>query len=584
MYQDSRWPIEIKGTEAATPDEEFTRYALDAAAIVAVTNVQGVITYVNDKFCDISGYSREELIGNNHRVICSGRHSKTFFRDMYRTIASGQVWRGEICNHRKDGKAYWVDTTIVPHLNASGRPDSYTSIRFDITARHEAEEHLRRIVNIDPLTGIANRRRFQEYLEAALGQHETAPESIHLALIDIDAFKEINDTFGHDVGDSLLKVIAERLAAFQSESVSLARLGGDEFGMIISGQSEASVEHLLSDVLGSIKSPIELGGIRHRYSASIGVASFPEQACTAEDLFKAADMALYQSKASGRDQRSFYTPHLRQLAEQKSGLLQAVEAGLEESQFCLYYQPLVPTSRSRPICLEALLRWRHPERGLLTPGAFLTDINDPGLEAAIGMFVVEAVFNDLVYMRERGLPIGRVAINVTNADFRSEQFVDRFLSLSAQTGIAPDRLCIEVVEQVFLGSDYQGFRERLARLHDAGVEIALDDFGTGYASLSHLRHMPIDRLKIDRGFVANLPNSSADLAIVEGIVGIAHALGKSVTAEGVETAAQAQLLLDLGCDYLQGWHFAKASNRERLPHILANLPSMYPVNDDEAFL
>ena len=581
LHQDAPWPIETEGSNSAATAADFTRYALDAAAIVAITDVQGTITYVNDKFCEVSGYSREELIGNNHRIICSGLHSKAFFRDLYRCIASGQTWRGEICNHRKDGKAYWVDTTIVPHLNRDGKPDSYTSIRFDVTARHEAEEHLRQIVDLDPLTGIANRRRFQSYLEAALERHDQARGAIHLALIDVDAFKEINDTFGHDVGDSLLKVIALRLADFQSEGAFIARLGGDEFGIITSDNSDAVVGRFLDDVLKSIKSPIWLGGVKHRYSASIGIASFPDQASSAEDLFKAADMALYQAKASGRDQRSFYTPRLRRLAEQKSELLQAVEAGLSESQFHLYYQPIVPLDPSKPIYLEALLRWRHPERGLLLPGAFLTGIDDPGLEAAIGMFVVEAAFKDLAFMREQGIPIGRVAINATNADFRSDQFVDRFLSLSAQTQVTPDSFCIEVVEQVFLGSDYQGFRGRLARLHEAGVEIALDDFGTGYASLSHLRRIPIDRLKIDRSFVSNLPESSADLAIVEGVIGIAHALGKSVTAEGVETLEQASLLMDLGCDFLQGWYFAKASNRERLPHILANLPPVPSPADDE---
>lgn len=574
MLQNANLDARPDSIGIVTPEIEFIRHALDAAAIVAVTDVQGTIIHANDKFCEISGYSRDELVGQNHRIIRSDVHNRAFFRKMYRCIARGQVWRGEICNRRKDGTFYWVDTTIAPQLNAAGKPESYTSIRFDVTVRHEIEERLRSTVNTDPLTGIANRRHFQEYLEAEFNQRRGDATPIHLALIDVDAFKQINDTFGHDAGDNLLKIIAARLAVFEAPDVFIARLGGDEFGIVLSGKLGADVRGLLDQVLISIKQPAQLGYIKHRYSASIGVATFPADAETPENLFKAADMALYHSKALGRDQRQCFTPHLQQIAEYKSELLQAVGAGLDRSEFSLYYQPVIPTEPGELISLEGLLRWRHTERGLLTPGAFLTDINDPGLEAEIGLFVVEQAFEDLARMLERGLPISRIAINAANADFRSDRFVDHFFALSGQSGISPNRFCVEVVEQVFLGSDFQNFQERLLRLHEAGVEIALDDFGTGFASLTHLRQMPIDRVKIDRSFVYSLPASSEDLAIVRGIVDIVHALGKSVTAEGVETLEQAELLNMLGCDRLQGWYFAKACNSERLPYVLGHLPQI----------
>ena len=553
---------------------EFIRYALDSAAIVAITDVRGTITFVNSKFCEISGYAREELIGNNHRMLHSGVHDTAFFRAMYRRIASGQVWHGEICNRRKDGSHYWVDTTIVPHVNAGGKVDSYTAIRFDVTARHEAEAMLRRTVSVDSLTGIPNRRRFQEHLESVLDLNSPTPSPVHLALLDIDTFKEINDSFGHDMGDNLLKVVAGRLGSLAMPGVFVARLGGDEFGIVMTGMQDDDALAFMGEVLASLRGPVKLGATTRRCSASIGVASFPEHAASLDDLFKAADMALYRSKALGRDQAKFFIPRLREIAERKSELLHAVEIGLDRGQFRLYYQPLVPTDPTRAVSLEGLLRWSHPEKGLITPAAFLTDMDDPGLQAAIGMFVVKRAFRDMKAMIGMALPVRRIAINVTNADFRSDAFVDRFFDLSRQTGIAPDRFCVEVTEGVFLGRDFQHLEGRLSRLHEAGVEIALDDFGTGFASLTHLRRMPIDRIKIDRSFVSNLTASAEDLAIVRGVIDIAHSMGKVVTAEGVETREQAELLRNLDCDYLQGWYFAKASNIERLPYVLSHLPRL----------
>ena len=571
VVQHSHGPNDLGEVEVVKSETGFIHYALDVTAIVAITNVQGTITHVNNKFCEISGYSQHELIGQNHRLLRSDAHDKAFFREMYRQIARGQVWRGEICNRRKDGTTYWVDTTIVPHLNAAGNPDSYTSIRFDVTRRHQIEEDLRHAVSTDALTGTANRRRFQEYLMTTLELSNSIHTSVYLALIDIDAFKEINDTFGHVAGDNLLKNFAERLRAFEAENIFIARLGGDEFGIVISDKACADVPALLDEVLDSIKQPVWLGDIKHRYTASIGVAAFPKDAKTPDGLFKAADMALYHSKASGRDQRQCFAPRLQLAVEYKSALLQAVEAGLDRNQFSLHYQAVVPTVPGKLISLEGLLRWQHPERGLLTPDAFLTEINDPGLESEIGMFVVERTFKDMARILELSLPVDRVAINVANADFRSDRFVDRFFELSAQTGISPDRFCVEVVEQVFLGTNFQSFQDRLLRLHDAGVELALDDFGTGFASLTHLRRIPIDRVKIDRGFISSLPASGEDLVLVKGIIDITHALGKSVTAEGIETEEQATLLQQLGADGLQGWYFSKACTMERLRYVLLQL-------------
>jgi len=562
-------------------EDEFIRYALDSAAIVANTDVQGTITYVNSKFCEISGYSQMELLGSNHRMLRSGVHGKDFFRTMYREIARGNIWHGEICNRRKDGSLYWVDTTIVPHLSDRGKVDSYTAIRFDITARKRLEdallsskEHLDRIANLDALTGLANRRRFQEHLEALVRDQAKTGGSFHLGLMDVDSFKEVNESFGHYAGDILLQSVGERLRPLGGDRLFIARVGGDEFALILVQATDAEADALFESVLDAIRAPMPIGTSSRRCSASIGVATYPQDAKDAESLIKAADLALYHAKSLGRDRAETFEPCLREVVERKAAFLEEIEGGLAHDEFELHYQPIVPIAPTGMVSLEALMRWRHPRRGLLTPGHFPEGFEDPAVRAALGMFVVERIFRDVAALRGQGVPLRRVAMNLTNSDFRSDAFLDRFFELCAATGIGPDQFCVEVTEGMLLGLNQKRVERGLHRLHEAGVEVALDDFGTGYASLTHLRTLPIDGLKIDKSFVANMVTSPEDRAIVRGVIDIAHSLGKSVTAEGVETAEQVDLLRRMKCDLLQGWYFSKACSVDALAGVLGGMPQV----------
>ena len=398
------------------PEEDFIRYALDSSAIVAVTDVQGTITYVNGKFCEISGYTPAELVGSNHRMLRSGLHDTAFFRALYRTIAKGGVWHGEICNRRKDGSLYWVDTTIVPHLNPQGKADSYTSIRFDITARKQLEvdlraskQRLKRLADLDPMTGLPNRRHFQAHLETLIAAAAAAGEAFHLAMLDLDTFKEINDSFGHHAGDELLRTVAARLGAL-GEHAFIARLGGDEFGIVLTDTPPAAAASFFENVLNDIRQPIHLGATTRRCSASLGIARFPEDGEDAEGLLKAADLALYQAKALGRDRCELFHPALRDAAEQRSELLRDIENGLRLDMFELHYQPIVPARGDGPVSLEALMRWRHPQRGLLAPGDFDCGFSDPGIRAALGLFMLERAFKDVAAFASQGyraLPRGR---------------------------------------------------------------------------------------------------------------------------------------------------------------------------------
>lgn len=569
----------IGTTAPRAPTEDFIRYALDSAAIVAITDVRGTITYVNGKFCQITGYTQSELLGANHRVLRSGVHDAHFFREMYRHIALGRIWHGEICNRRKDGTFYWVDTTIVPHVSATGKVDSYTAIRFDITPRKQVEEelraskeHHRTIANVDALTGLPNRRRFQEYLAELIARAEHPGANFYLGLFDLDAFKEINDSFGHDAGDLLLQAIALRLKVLAADRHFIARLGGDEFGLILDGVAYTEAIDFFESVMDSIREPIEIERSPRRCSTSMGVAVFPEHAADAVSLFKAADMALYHAKFLGRDRFEFFQKRLRHAVEQRFSTLEEIETGLERREFVFFYQPIVHKDPASPVSLEALMRWRHPIRGLLTPQDFSIAFEDSATRAALGMFMLKRVFDDVKAIRNAGVALRRVAINLTNSDFRSDTFVDLFFKRCAETGIGPERFCVEVTEGMFLGRDQKRVYHGLMRLHDAGVEVALDDFGTGYASLTHLQELPIDRLKIDKRFISNIAQSRKDQAIVGGIINIAHGLGKVVTAEGIETAEQASLLLEMNCDFLQGWYFSKACDADSLPAVLKTLP------------
>lgn len=561
--------------------EEFIRYALDSAAIVAVTDVRGTITFVNGKFCQITGYTQGELVGSNHRILHSGMHDAVFFREMYRHIAQGKIWHGEICNRRKDGTLYWVATTIVPHISVTGKVDSYTAIRFDITPRKQIEEELRAskehhkaIAHLDALTGLPNRRRFQEYIAELAAGGTTADCHLYLALFDLDAFKEINDSFGHDAGDRLLQVIANRLKPLAQDRHFLARLGGDEFGLILNGVNEGEALDLFGAVMDAIREPIEIERFPRRCSASMGIAVFPDHGRDATSLFKAADMALYHAKSLGRDRLELFQHGLRERVEQRSATLLDIERGLERREFHFFYQPIIHTSPNSLLSLEALMRWQHPTRGMITPHEFSVAFEDPAMRAALGMFMLERVFEDMAVSCANGVAVQRVALNLTNSDFRSDAFLDLFFEQCGAKGIGPERFSVEVTEGMFLGRDQKRVDRGLRRLHEAGVEVALDDFGTGYASLTHLQELPIDRLKIDRRFISNITESSKDQAIVGGIINIAHGLGKVVTAEGVENAEQLSMLLGMKCDSLQGWFFSRACNVNNLPDVICRLPAI----------
>lgn len=534
----------------------FYREALDEAAIVAVTDTQGTIRSVNRKFCELSGYSEAELIGANHRILRSGFHDPAFFRDLYRTIARGRTWHGEICNRAKDGELYWVDTTIVPHRDLDGRIKTYTAIRFDITPQKQAEERLWRLANVDSLTGLPNRMHFLSDLEMLIGG--SGSESFAVGLIDVDNFKDINDSLGHAAGDELLKELAHRVQQALDPDDILARLGGDEFALVLRHCPDRSEKRdRIRRIYEALDSPLTLNGEIHRLGVSIGVTHFPEGGRSAGDLLKHADIALYAAKAQGRNGAVYFSDAMREGNARRAALQSSFEHGLLHQQLVVHYQPIVPIEPGEPVRLEALLRWQHPERGLLSPAVFREAMDDERLVALADRQVLERVLADIAIWHERGVVVGSVAVNAALGDFKQGRYVEALIDAVRSGQIVPEDVCVEITEDLLIGQHGDRIRTAIELLDDHGFRIAFDDFGTGYASLSHLRDLPVDLVKIDRSFIKALGSNPADHAIVESVILLSHRLGKRVVAEGVETKVQARILRDLGCDYVQGFVVSK---------------------------
>lgn len=545
----------------------FYKEALDEAAIVAMTAPDGTIISVNQKFCEISGYREHELIGANHRLLQSGMHDHAFWRDFYQTITRGLVWHGKICNRAKSGHHYWVDTTVVPHKDANGRIHSYTAIRFDITPQKVAEERLWKLANTDPLTGLPNRRCFLENLQALT---DTGAENgIILGLMDIDNFKGLNDSLGHTVGDHILQHVATRIREALNDEDIVARLGGDEFALILRHcASNTEAEERIARIEDALSELIPLGRDSRRVSASLGLTRFPEGGATANELVKHADIALYKAKANGRNRTEFFTDSMREEVTRHTELLHRFETALLNHELEVHYQPAMPLTPQAPFKMEALVRWRHPEQGLLYPPQFMDALLDERLATMADFHVLETVLRDIRRFHADGAKPQMVTINATTGDFRSPHFIARILTAIEDGEIAPANLCVEITEGMILDDRGSMARSGIEKLHAYGVLIAFDDFGTGYASLRDLHDLPVDFIKIDKSFIVSLATDAANRAIVQTVIELAHHLGKRVVAEGVDDAAKLAILREFGCDSIQGFLISPAQPYDTIRQFL----------------
>jgi diguanylate cyclase (GGDEF)-like protein/PAS domain S-box-containing protein len=530
------------------------QYAIDQAVIVAVTDLSGRITYANDKFCEISGYSRAELLGRNHRILNSGTHSRDFFREMYSCITAGGVWRGELRNRSKSGSLYWVETIITPLLGLDGKPIAYMAIRIDVTARKRAEAQISHAATHDALTGLANRSALSARMNGALVRVREQQGTLTVYLLDLDGFKHVNDTLGHEAGDRLLKELASRLTSVVGETDVVARLGGDEFAIIrteAADQREDATD-LARKVLDLTSQPFYLEGQNIFVSASIGIALAPANGIQAVELLKKADLALYKVKSDGRANYSFFDDNLSDNADTRLKLINEMRAALSRGEFELHYQPLFDTRTSRPCGMEALVRWRHPVAGLLYPDSFIGIAEETGLMEPLGKWILQRACMDATCWPDAI----KVAVNLSAGQFRTGSLFGVICDALANSGLPANRLELEITESLLL-QDKASNIHVIEQLKNIGITVVLDDFGTGYASLSNLLKFPFDRIKIDKSFTKGLPARTDSRAAVASILTLARGLEIEVTAEGVETVPQFEMLQAYGVDYVQGYLFGR---------------------------
>ena len=539
-------------------DLKDLKYAIDAASLVAITDQKGIIKYVNDKFCETSKYSREELIGQDHRIINSGSHSAAYIKNLWTTIANGKIWRGQFKNKAKDGSIYWVESMIVPFLNEQGKPYQYLAIRTNITKQKYIEEEIKRLVQYDNLTGLPNRTLFNERLNQALKQRRWGKKLFAVMFLDLDRFKFINDTLGHAAGDQLLQEVSKRLTGCLREEDTVARMGGDEFTILLPAIAKKEDALLVAEkMVAGLKSSFTITDQELFVTGSIGVSLYPENGEDAEALIKNADAAMYRAKESGRGRFTAYVPGGLQMREQQNlHLDSALHHALERDELRLHYQPLIDLQNGKILGMEALIRWGHPETGLVSPEEFIPLAEKSGLILPIGAWVLETAVRQLKTWERTGFTDISVSINVSALQFQQPDFVEQVNRIIKTTDIARNAVKLEITESLLM-KNQEKVITKLRQLKESGVRFVIDDFGTGFSSLSYLKQFPVESLKIDRSFIMNLPENPDDIVIAETIITLGHHLGLNVVAEGIETREQLAFLQARDCDIGQGYLFSR---------------------------
>jgi diguanylate cyclase (GGDEF)-like protein/PAS domain S-box-containing protein len=526
-------------------------------AMIIITDLNGVIEYINPEYSAITGYRPEEVIGKTPALLKSGHTDAAAYTKLWARISSGHDWRGEFLNVKKDGEQFWAATSISPIRDQDGRITHYLGIAEDISERKRTEQRIEHLAHFDSLTELPNRALFHAQAKQILAGARRHASPAALLMLDLDDFKDVNDSLGHAVGDELLKLVARRLHAAMRENDIVARLGGDEFTMILPDiEGPDAVGNAVRRLIEIISRPYTLAEVDLYINVSIGIAMFPDDGQDVDELLKHADLAMYRAKGRGRGTFNFFMPAMDREVQQRKAIESAMRDALDQGDFSVVYQPQVDTRQRRVTGVEALLRWDHPERGAVPPSEFIPIAEHCGLIVPIGEWVLEQACRQARSWMERGGDPLTVAVNLSPMQFKHHDLLGMVAGVLQRTGLPPSGLHLEITESLVM----QETETNLGLLHalrDMGIKIVLDDFGTGYSSLSYLTTLPVDKIKIDRSFVTGIASDQVHQSVVKTIVELGNALGKRVNVEGVETREQLDILCRNRIDEIQGFYFSQ---------------------------
>jgi diguanylate cyclase (GGDEF)-like protein/PAS domain S-box-containing protein len=523
---------------------------------IMITDADQNIVMVNQAFTDISGFSAEEALGNNPKLLSSGKHSEQFYLIVSDNLKSKGFWQGEIWNRRKNGEIYPEWLSISKGLNHLGQVSEYVAIFSDISKIKEDEEKIQRLAHYDSLTNLVNRQLMMDRLDHAISSANRSKAPVSLLFIDLDHFKNVNDTLGHHIGDELLVDVANRMSGLLRVEDTLARQGGDEFIVVLPGVGEAGASHVAEKILNEVSKRIKIGAYELFITPSIGVAVYPQDGEDVASLLKNADAAMYQAKDDGRNTYRFFTHTMQQRASRLMLIENALRTALSRNELSLNYQPQVCTKTGRIVGAEALLRWTHPEIGVISPIEFIAVAEQSGQILALSQWVLRTALQYLKSLLDQGHAPFIMAVNLSAVDFQQIDLPEKVMKVIEEINVSPENLALELTESVAMANAEMAI-EMMSKLTAKGIKIAIDDFGTGYSSLSYLKRLNASKVKIDQSFVRGLTNNDEDKAIVKAIISLASSLGLKTIAEGVETEGQLAFLKDEGCDQIQGYYFSK---------------------------
>lgn len=537
---------------------------------IMITTKQGIILDINPAFTQITGYQREDIIGQPPNILKSEKHSAAFFADMWQALVERHFWQGEVWNRHKSGYQYAILMTVSALHDADGIARHYVGMFSDITQNKHQQETLSLMAHYDVLTKLPNRMLFADRFDQAVVHCKRTGTWLGICFLDLDNFKPVNDLYGHEVGDQLLVQVAERLGANMRDDDTLSRYGGDEFVIIFRDiVSYEQCQQLLERIHYTVAQPYTVGKSTIRISASSGISIYPMDDADLDTLVRHADQAMYQAKLIGRDTYHFFNPQQNQQTIQKNQLLREMAEAIDTNALVLHYQPEVNMKTGKILGFEALVRWQHPQKGLLTPMQFLPMIYGTSQEVALGYWVIQHALAQLQKLHDKGHE-GFVSVNIAVSHLQAIGFAERLETLLAQyPQISNHRLQLEILETSALG-DVGAVSQIISHCREKiGVSVALDDFGTGYSSLTHLRHLHATAIKIDQSFVRDMLDDPDDFNIIDGVIGLARVFNRQVVAEGVETLAQGKMLLLLGCELAQGYFIAKPMPANELEEWIA---------------